>query len=168
MQQSTRTCLWMDAGRLLPAVPMVAAMFIAAASTAAGAGAPVEARGTRTGQEPPAVFTVSGWVTELADGNRIGTSILSAQLLRRNAGELDNIKVRIDGRTFNARLMSEAMYEKVADNPLLREALKVDIVCLVKNPGPLSHVELIVLQDDAGASLKARHHMPVRMELVKN
>lgn len=165
MHQLIRTRLRVGAGRALPVMSLVVAMSIVTAS-AAGAETSVEVRGTRAEQDPPESFAVTGWVTELIGRNRIGTSILSAQLLRRNVGELDSVKVRINGRTFNARFMSEAVYEKVADNPLLWEALKADVICLVKRPGPLSHVELIVPQGEAGGSLKARQQMPVRMELA--
>ncbi len=165
MHQLIRTWLWMGMGRALPVMFMIVAMFIATAS-AVGAEASIEVRSTRAEQDPPESFAVTGWVTELIGGNRIGTSIPSAQLLRRKVGELDSVKVRINGKTFNARLMSEAVYEKVVDNPLLWEMLKADVICLVKKPGPLSHVELIVPQGEA--SLKARQQMPVRMELAIN
>lgn len=167
MYQLIRTWLWMGTCRVLPVKLMVVAMFIATAS-AVGAEASTDMRGARAEQDPPESFAVTGWVTELIGKNRIGTSIPSAQLLHRNIGELGSVKVRINGKTFNARLMSEAVYEKVIDNPLLWEMLKADVICLVKKPGPLSHVELIVPQDEAGASLKARQQMPVRMELAIN
>lgn len=155
MHQLIRTWLWTG-------------VIFSATAFAAVAEAPIEVRGTRAEQDSPESFTVTGWVTELIGRNRIGTSILSAELLRRNVGELGSVKVRIDGRTFNARLMSEAVYEEVVANPLLWEVLNADVICIVKRPGPLSHVELIVPHDEAGAPFKARQRMPVRMELAVN
>lgn len=131
---------------------------------------PVEVRGVRTDKGVSGSFAVSGWITDLIAQNRIGTSILSSQLLRRNVGDFDSVTVRINGMSFSARVMSEALYAQVADDPSLLEALDgAQLICLLKRPGPLSHVELIV-PDGAHRDtvLEARPQVPVRLELARN
>jgi len=130
---------------------------------------PAQAHGVRTTEGAFRSFAVSGWITDLIAQNRIGTSILSSQLLRRNVVDLDSVKVCINGTSFNARVMSEALYAKVADDPSLLEALDdAQLICLLKRPGPLSHVELIVPDSARDTVLKARLQVPVRLELARN
>lgn len=141
---------------------LAAVIMVVAAVSSAHAQEPAKARG------PAPSLTVSGWVTELIAEDRIGTSIPAAHLLRRNVADLDSVKIRINGRTLRARIMSEALYEELGDNVLLLEGLGADVICLIRPPGPLSHVELIVLDPAQRPALKARHQMPVRMELAQN
>jgi hypothetical protein len=106
---------------------------------------------------------INGWITNLVAPDRIGTSILGKTLVR-NFDELDRVRVRINGKSLDARVMSRSLFRQIMDDEAARATLDVDVVCVLDGTGPNAHLEIVALGGELTEWVHARLQMRVALE----
>jgi hypothetical protein len=125
---------------LLLVVAFAVACWFHGATVPAWAQSPLEQQ--RPKQWAPATGTpaLTGWVVSVQSG-MIYTSMAADW---RSTGISDGtvLRVRLAGRTFEARFLDPATYSRVVTDPAARRGLDMDIICTLDQSGALVVVGL--------------------------
>lgn len=126
--------------RVVLGIVLGAACLLSVIADPAQAQSPLDQQRQRANAQTVARQTWSGRVVS-ADGGIIYTGIL-ADWSSTGMSDGDMLRVRLAGRTFDARFLSPAHYARVVTDPAARKGLDVDVACTVDQAGALAVVGL--------------------------